>query len=49
MDFTNYAQSVSEITQNRTVATTLGLPAPTNVVKTGGYSGLGVYNPNPND
>ena len=49
MDFTNYARSVSEITQNRTVATTLGLPAPTNVVKTGGYSGLGVYNPNPND
>jgi len=49
MDFTNYTQSVSEITQNRTVGTTLGLPTPANVVKTGGYSGLGVYNPNPND
>jgi hypothetical protein len=49
MDFTNYTQSVSEITQNFQVAKTLGLPAPTNVVKTGGYSGLGVYNPNPND
>jgi hypothetical protein len=49
MDFTTYAQSVSEITQNRQVATTLGLPAPTNVVKSGGYSGLGVYNPDPND
>ena len=49
MDFTNYAQSVSEITQNFTVASQLGLPAPANVVKTGGYSGLGVYNPNPND
>ena len=49
MDFTNYTQSVSEITQNFQVATQLGLPAPTNVVKTGGYSGLGVYNPNPND
>jgi len=49
MDFTNYTQSVSEITQNFQVANQLGLSAPTNVVKSGGYSGLGVYNPNPND
>lgn len=49
MDFTTYAQSVSEITQNFQVASQLGLPTPANVVKTGGYSGLGVYNPDPND
>lgn len=49
MDFTDYAQSVSEITQNLQVASQLGLPTPANVVKTGGYSGLGVYNPDPND
>ncbi len=49
MDFTTYAQDVSEFTQNFTVAKQLGLPTPTDVVKTGSYSGLGVYNPNPND
>jgi hypothetical protein len=49
MDFTDYPTDVSEITQNFQVASQLGLPTPANVVKTGGYSGLGVYNPNPND
>ena len=49
MNVTNYTQSVSEITQNFQVGTQLGLPTPANVVKTGEYSGLGVYNPDPND
>jgi hypothetical protein len=49
MNFTNYTQSVSQITQNLQVGTQLGLPTPANVVKTGEYSGLGVYNPDPND
>jgi hypothetical protein len=49
MDFTDYPTDVSNITQNFQVANQLGLPTPANVVKTGSYSGLGVYNPNPND
>jgi hypothetical protein len=49
MNFTSYATSHTEIAQNRTVATTLGLSQPNTVLKTGEYSGLGVYNPNPDD
>ncbi|MBO3750462.1 hypothetical protein J5X84_30655 [Streptosporangiaceae bacterium NEAU-GS5] len=47
MNFTDYATSYSEIADNLTVATQLGLGTPANVLKTGEYSGLGVYNPDP--
>jgi hypothetical protein len=49
LNSTNYTQTASQITQNFQVGTQLGLPTPANVVKTGEYSGLGVYNPDPND
>ena len=49
MNFTYYATSAAEITQNRTAAATLGLVQPNDVLKTGEYSGLGVYNPDPNN
>jgi hypothetical protein len=49
LNFTDYATSFNEIAANRTVATAVGLSAPNEVLKTGEYSGLGVYNPNPND
>ncbi|MFI6481707.1 hypothetical protein ACIBH1_27520 [Nonomuraea sp. NPDC050663] len=45
MNFTDYATSHYEISHN----TTVGLPVPATVLKTGEYSGLGVYNPDPND
>jgi hypothetical protein len=49
LNFTDYTTSSNEIAQNRTAATTLGLSQPNSVLKTGEYSGLGVYNPNPDD
>jgi len=49
MNHTDYATSSREISQNRTVATRLGLAQPNTVLKTGEYSGLGVYNPDPDD
>jgi hypothetical protein len=49
LNFTNYATTANEITANRTIAATLGLPSPANVLKTPEYSGLGVYNDDPND
>lgn len=49
MDATDYPTSLSEIKQNITVANQLGLPINPTVLKTGAYSGLGTYNPNPND
>lgn len=46
MNFTDYATSYSEIKQNLDVAKkSLGLTVPPEVLKTGEYSGLGVYNP----
>ena len=45
MNFTDYATNVTEIAQNITVAQQLGLPVDRSVLKTGEYSGLGVYNP----
>jgi hypothetical protein len=48
MNFTDYPTSLSEIKDNLAVAQTLGLPTSDTVLKTGEYSGLGVYNPNPN-
>jgi hypothetical protein len=49
MNFTNYQTSRSEIVDNRRVAKDLGLTVPTNVLKTGEYSGLGVYHPDPSN
>jgi hypothetical protein len=49
LNFTNYATSANEISANRTVASTLGLSSPDSVLKTGEYSGLGVYNNDPNN
>ncbi|GLK99345.1 hypothetical protein [Dactylosporangium matsuzakiense] len=49
LNHTDYATSSAEISGNRTVATRLGLPQPDAILKTGEYSGLGVYNDNPDD
>jgi len=49
MNFTDYATSVREIDQNLVLAQRMGLPVDRTVLKTGEYSGLGVYNPNPDD
>lgn len=48
MNFTTYAQSVAEIRDNLTKVRNRGFTVPTEVLKTGEYSGLGVYNPDPN-
>lgn len=44
-DFTDYAESSYEISQNRTVAQTLRLSQPNAALVTGDVSGLGWYNP----
>jgi hypothetical protein len=49
LNFTDYATSKAEMANNFTVGSQLGLSTPANVVKTGEYSGLGVYNDDPND
>jgi hypothetical protein len=49
MNFTDYATNRTEISQNLVVAQTLGLPVDGTVLKTPEYSGLGVYNPDPNN
>jgi hypothetical protein len=49
LNFTDYATTTTEIGQNLTVAQQLGLPVDRTVLKTGEYSGLGVYNPDPNN
>jgi hypothetical protein len=49
MNTTSYATSLAEINNNLTVAARLGLAVDRTVLKTGEYSGLGVYNPNPDD
>jgi hypothetical protein len=49
MNFTTYAQSLTEIQQNLTVAKQINLTVPAQVLKTGEYSGLGVYHPDPNN
>jgi hypothetical protein len=49
MNSTSYATSLAEINNNLTVAAQLGLAVDRTVLKTGEYSGLGVYNPNPDD
>lgn len=47
MNFIDYATSRLEIDQNLRVAKGLGLKVPKSVLKTGEYSGLGVYHPDP--
>ncbi|MET8987171.1 hypothetical protein ABZW49_17130 [Nonomuraea wenchangensis] len=49
MNFTDYATSYSEIQDNLTRAAALGLSVDATVLKTGEYSGLGVYNPDVNN
>ena len=49
LNFTDYATNVTEINQNLAIAAQLGLPVDRTVLKTGEYSGLGVYNPDPNN
>lgn len=47
LNFTDYRTTRLEITRNRDVAKALALSVPATVLKTGEYSGLGVYNPDP--
>ena len=49
MNSTNYDTSKNEIYDNLQAANKLGMAVPATVLKTGEYSGLGVYNPNPAD
>ncbi len=49
LNVTDEATTRNQISQNLTVAGTLGLTVPPGVLKTPAYSGLGVYNPDPND
>ncbi|TCO60541.1 hypothetical protein [Actinocrispum wychmicini] len=48
LNATPYAQNFAEINNNLKVGRQIGLNVPTQVLKTPAYSGLGVYNPNPN-
>jgi hypothetical protein len=48
-NFSDYATTHDQIATNITDGTTLGLPLDPTVLKTPGYSGLGTYNPDPND
>ncbi|MFJ8958919.1 hypothetical protein ACIRG5_05975 [Lentzea sp. NPDC102401] len=48
MNFTDYATSQREIGDNLALGRQAGLTVPTDVLKTPAYSGLGVYNPDPN-
>ena len=49
MNFTDYATSYAEITDNLTIAQQLGLRVDRTVFKSPEYSGLGTYNPDPNN
>ncbi|MGP3919705.1 Agd3-related carbohydrate deacetylase [Nonomuraea sp. 10N515B] len=49
MNFTDYTTSYAEIQDNLTRAAALGLSVDPTVLKTGEYSGLGVYNPDPSN
>ncbi|MEW9553884.1 hypothetical protein [Nonomuraea sp. NPDC050783] len=49
MNFTDYATSYAEIRDNLTRAAALGLSVDPTVLKTGEYSGLGVYHPDVNN
>lgn len=47
LNFTDSRTTRQEITRNRQVASALGLTVPGAILKTGEYSGLGVYHPDP--
>ncbi|MFF4194396.1 hypothetical protein [Nonomuraea sp. NPDC001831] len=49
LNFTDYATSYAEIQDNLTRAAAIGLTVDGTVLKTGEYSGLGVYNPDVNN
>ena len=49
MNFTDYQTSYDEIADNISIAGQLGLPTDSTVLKTGEYSGLGVYHPDVNN
>jgi hypothetical protein len=49
LNLTDFAVSRAELADNFTIGATLGLPTAANVVKTGEYSGLGVYHPDPDN
>ncbi|WP_433342791.1 hypothetical protein [Micromonospora sp. CA-111912] len=49
LNTTDYNTSYSEINTNRTAGAAIGLNAPTTVLKTPEYSGLGVYNDDPDN
>nr|CEL14166.1 hypothetical protein [Kibdelosporangium sp. MJ126-NF4]CTQ88533.1 hypothetical protein [Kibdelosporangium sp. MJ126-NF4] len=48
MNFTDFDDSLEEIEDNLEIGEDAGLNVPTEVLKTPAYSGLGVYNPDPN-
>jgi hypothetical protein len=47
MNFTPYSENCREIRNNLYAAGSIGLPTPSSVLKPPGYSGLGVYSPDP--
>ncbi|HEU5108167.1 MAG TPA: hypothetical protein VFT95_06375 [Micromonosporaceae bacterium] len=49
LNLTDFAVSRAEIADNFAIAAALGLPTGATVVKTGEYSGLGVYHPDPDN
>jgi hypothetical protein len=49
MNFSDFDTNMNEIGQNNATAGLLGLPIDRNVLKTPEFSGLGVYNPDPDD
>jgi hypothetical protein len=49
LNFSDYNSTLAEINDNLTRGATLGLPTDRQVLKTGEYSGLGVYHPDPNN
>ncbi|HYN96967.1 MAG TPA: hypothetical protein VES42_24260 [Pilimelia sp.] len=49
LNFTDYATSRAEIENNAAAGASLGLDVPASVLKTGEYSGLGVYNDDPDN
>jgi hypothetical protein len=49
LNSTDYTTSYNEISDNRTAGTAIGLSSPNSVLKTPEYSGLGVYNDDPDN
>ena len=49
LNSSDYASTFTEINENLTRGATLGLPTDSQILKTGEYSGLGVFHPDPNN